>query len=285
MIDFSSRTQADPGETVVHHSPEMPDPPALSRDDWQRLRRAARQASSPGASSTNRSEYAAGILAELADGSSPGDRLGTKVTLRELCEVSVGTFNEAVKLAQSRGYVTSRPGPGGGIFVAERSPIVRLGNSVLALSGDATSVADAVRMRDALDPLLVEDALWHSSATDIRTMRGCLAEMATARDALDPVAFLRANWSLHARIADVSPSAILRSVYISLLDLIESHTLSVAGTEDRPLPDYISARYLLHEQLVDAIESRDQSAALRRIAEHNNTTTVQPAPTVTAAAD
>jgi len=31
--------------------------------------------------------------------------------------------------------------------------MVRLGNSMLALDDDAASVADAVRLRDALDPL------------------------------------------------------------------------------------------------------------------------------------
>jgi DNA-binding FadR family transcriptional regulator len=256
---------------VANPSSDMPDAPAISRAEWQNLRSAALHASSPLAVPSNRSEYAAGILAQFAERGSPGDRLGTKVTLRELCEVSVGTFNEAVKLAQSRGYITSRPGPGGGIFAAERSLLVRLGNSVLAISGDATSVADAVRMRDALDPLLLEDALWHSSATDLRAMRECLSTMALARDAGDSTAFVHANWALHARIADVSPSAILRSVYLSLLELIESHTLSVAGTSNEPLPEYVNARYLLHEQLVDAIEGRDHTEALRLITEHNNT--------------
>ncbi|MGK3204288.1 FadR/GntR family transcriptional regulator [Amycolatopsis sp. MEPSY49] len=229
----------------------------------------------PGTHLGSRAEYAARKLQQLAEQAEPGEHLGTKVALRALCGVSVGTFNEAVKLAQSRGFVVSRSGPGGGIFAAERSPIARLGNSVLALDGSATSVADAVRMRDALDPLLVDDALWHSSATDIRTMRECLQEMATARDSGDAVAFVHANWALHRRIAEVSPSAILRSVYVSLLELIQAHTRGVGGTETQPLPEYVAARYLLHERLVDAIEARDQAEARRLIHEHNNTETAR----------
>lgn len=223
----------------------------------------------PGNYLGGRAEYAARILQGLSDRATPGQRLGTKFELRERCDVSVGTFNEAVRLAQSRGYLTSRSGPGGGIFAAQRSPIVRLGNSVLALDGDATSVAEAVRMRDALDPLLVDDALWHSSATDIADMRRCLATMAVARDAGDAVAFVHANWSLHHLIAEVSPSAILCSVYTSLLGLIQEHTRDVAGTDDEPLPAYIASRYLLHEQLVDAIEARDRVEAHRIVAAHN----------------
>ncbi|MGX6601290.1 FadR/GntR family transcriptional regulator [Micromonosporaceae bacterium Da 78-11] len=243
---------------------------APSPTEWRHIRSAALGAPPSGAS-VNRAEFAARILAHLAERSAPGRRLGTKIALRESCGVSVNTFNEAVKLAQSRGYITSRTGPGGGIFAAERSPIVRLGNSVLALSGDAPSVADAVRIRDALDPLLVDDALWHSSATDIQDMRARLAGMAAARDTGDGVAFVRANWALHARIAEVSPSAVLRSIYLSLVEIIESHTLAVSGTQDKPLPEYVAARHGLHERLVDAIEARDRAEALRLIAEHNNT--------------
>lgn len=226
-------------------------------------------------SASGRVLHAARVLERLADAARPGERLGTKLELRARCDVSVGTFNEAVTLAQSRGYLTSRSGPGGGLFAAERSPIVRLGSSVLALDGGATSVAEAVRMRDALDPLLVEDALWHSSATHLAAMRSCLREMAAARDTGESVAFVRANWALHRSIAESSPSTILRSVYLSLLDLIENHALAVGGTAEKPLPDYIAARYRLHEELVDAIETRDQPLAQKLITQHNNTALVE----------
>lgn len=243
---------------------------ATSPKLWRSLKAAVNQANSTG--SFNRSEYAAALLAKLAERSEPGARLGTKVELRDLCEVSVGTFNEAVKLAQSRGYVSSRPGPGGGIFAAEQSAFVRLGNSVLALDGSATSVAEAVRMRDALDPLLVEDALWHASPADLAAMRTRLADMQAALEAGDSIAFIRGNWALHARIAEVSPSAILRSVYLSLLELIETHTLAVLATESEPLPEFIQSRYVLHVGIVDAIERHDREAALRLMDEHNVTT-------------
>ncbi|WP_228553806.1 hypothetical protein [Catenulispora pinisilvae] len=56
------------------------------------------------------------------------------------------------------------------LFAATPSPMVRLGNSVLALDSQQTDVADAVRVRDALDPLLVQDALWHGSPADFAEM-------------------------------------------------------------------------------------------------------------------
>jgi DNA-binding FadR family transcriptional regulator len=96
--------------------------------------------------------------------------------------------------------------------------------------------------------------------------------MASAADAKDGTAFIRANWALHARIASVSPNAILRSIYTSLLDIIESHTLTVLPVQEQPLPDYLAERHRLHAALVDAIAGHDTDAALRLIHEHNTST-------------
>lgn len=220
---------------------------------------------------TSRPEMAAAKISALAESVEPGARLGTKEELRIHCGVAVGTFNEALRLVQGRGLVTVRPGPGGGLFAAEQSPIVRLGNSVLALSDGETSVAEAVRIRDALDPLLVEDALHHASSRNITKMRAHLSDMERARDARDATAFVHANWALHRSICDVSPSAILASFYRSLLDMIESHTLQVLPIDEKPLPEYLDERFRVHQALVDAIEARDTDLALRTIALHNLT--------------
>lgn len=217
----------------------------------------------------SRGEAAATQLIGIAEAAVPGSRLGSKDDLRARCHVSVGTFNEAVRIAQSRGVVTVRPGPGGGVFAATQSPIVRLGNSVLALDGDQTSVAEAVRIRDSLDPLLIGDALWHASPADIAEMREILRDMAMAVDNQDASGFLHANWSLHARIAAVSPHAMLRALYVNLLDHIESHILAVLPSSEQPLPEYMRNRHALHARLVSAIEARDRDLAVALIAEHN----------------
>lgn len=234
--------------------------PAFRRGDWQL----------PGAPSTaTRPEQAAEQLAELAAGAEPGTRLGTKDELRALCGVSVGTFNEALRLVQARGLVTVGRGRVGGLFASRQSPLVRLGNSVLAIDDDATAVADAVRIRDALEPLLVEDAVRHRSAADIEDMRRGLERMRAAADALDGDEFLHANWALHARIAQVSPSVMLRSFYLGLLEMIESHTLSVQSVDEAPLPEYLDNRYRLHADLVSAIDEQDARRALDIVRVHN----------------
>jgi len=217
----------------------------------------------------SRAEQAAERVADLAAGAAPGARLGTKEELRVQCGVSVGTFNEALRLLQSRELVTVRPGPGGGLFAAERTPTVRLGKSILTLDADQTTVADAIRIRNALDPLLIEDALWHASPADLALLRERLAPMARAAADIDGVAFVRANWQLHAEIAAISPNPLLRSIYSTLLTIIESHTLSVLPDDDITLPEYMAERYHLHADLIDALDRRDAIAAARLIASHN----------------
>ncbi len=171
-------------------------------------------------------------------------------------------------MVQARGLITVRSGPGGGLFASRQSPMVRLGNSMLSLSDDAASVAEAVRLRNALDPLLVEDAIEHASAHDVAALRARLDQMKVAAASADSTAFIRANCDLHARIAEISPSAILRSLYLNLLEIIDSHLLAVQPVDEQPLPDCIESRYQLHADLIDAIADHDPQA-LRIIKELN----------------
>lgn len=60
----------------------------------------------------------------------------------------------------------------------------------------------------------------------------------------------------------------LRSLYVNLLDQIESHTLAVLPDTERPLPEYVADRLTLHAEIVDAIDDRDRDRALALIARH-----------------
>ncbi|MEB3980092.1 FCD domain-containing protein [Mycobacterium sp. 663a-19] len=237
--------------------------PALRRSEWD-----AAISKRP---ATTRSELAAQAIAASIKRVGPGGRLGTKEELRLQCGVSVGTLNEAIRLLQARGLVTVRPGPGGGLFACDPPPMVRLGNVMLALDSRRTSVTDAVRIRRALDALLIEDAIWHANAADIGVLKARLADMAAAAETGDGIAFLHANCALHAQIAAVSPNAMLSSIYVGLLDVIEAHTLAVVPAAGEPLPESLLQRYHLHARLVDAIVVQDPAGALDALAQHNAT--------------
>ncbi|WP_016696320.1 FadR/GntR family transcriptional regulator [Rhodococcus rhodochrous] len=219
--------------------------------------------------SLTRPEQAALTIGRLAESAEPGARLGTKQELQERCGVSKGTFNEALRLLQARGLVTVRSGPGGGLFAAEPTPAVRIGNAMLALDRMETSAADAVRIRSALEPLLIDDAIEFAEPADIARMRQAIDEMSEAAKAQNVLDFLRANWDLHAAIARTSPSRILRSIYLSLLDVLASHTVSAGPADGRPLPDILNERLTLHSDLVEALASKNRQRAQELIAIHD----------------
>jgi len=219
--------------------------------------------------SKSRTDAAAAMLAEIAHRNGPGVRLGTKEELRQQCEVSVGTFNEALKVAENRGLVTLRPGPGGGIFSQAPSAIVRLGNLMLALDRDEQTVAEAVHVRNSLDVSLMDDAVTHRTASDLVSLREELENMKRAVLTEDPTAFVRHNWHLHAVIANISPNSILKNFYLGLLEVIEQHTLAVQPTQEQPLQSYIAYRLELHVRMVDAIDNQDITRGRELVMEHN----------------
>lgn len=222
------------------------------------------------ASSPSRADQIAAQIGELIAKLKPGDRLGTKAELQKQAGVSAGTINETLRILQSRGLIDVRRGPHGGLFVAERLPMAQLGQAVLHLDTNAATIAEAMDIRDALDPMLLEDAVHFSSAHQVGLMRQQLQRMADALSDDDGIEFLHANWKLHAIIADVSPRPILRALYVSLLDLIEGHTVAIASdSNERSLSGFHQDRYNVHMRLVDAIADRDSETAREVLREHN----------------
>jgi len=69
--------------------------------------------------------------------------IGTKEDLRHRARVAHATVNQAVRLLEARGVIEVRPGAHGGLFVAPRSPAVRLGEKLIALRGGAIAQAGA----------------------------------------------------------------------------------------------------------------------------------------------
>ncbi|MEU4824124.1 FCD domain-containing protein [Actinomadura sp. NPDC023710] len=181
-----------------------------------------------------------------------GHRLGTRDSLRREFDVAAATLNEAVRLLTSRGTISVRPGVKGGIFVASPPPLVRLGRKMLELSGDSVSVSDCLVMRDALEPLLVREAMRHRTEADIADLRRLAEAMAVAveSDAQDGVGYLAANWALHRRIAEITPNKVLQHTYISLLEFVENRLRGVTSNE--PSTRYVDGP-AVHKELVEAI--------------------------------
>ncbi len=186
----------------------------------------------------------------------PGDHIGTRADLRDETGVAKATVNEALRLLQERRRIVLRPGPGGGLFVAATDPVVRLGRTLLTVHGEPLAVAEAIEVREQLEPLVAAHAAQHRSAKDGRELKSLITAMKRNMD--DVSKFVSLNWDLHTRIAAISPNAVLRATYVGLYEFVNQ--VSLVNPQARDIA-YMEQRLKVHSELVAAILAGDVAAA------------------------
>lgn len=215
-----------------------------------------------------------GVVAEIEaiisrDRLPAGHRIGTKQDLYEQFGVAPATLGEAMRVLRGRGVIEVRPGPGGGIFVANQSPLIRLAHSVLQLREDGATVNEVVGVLDALDEAVVHDAVLNRSDADLAALDALMTELAAVWH--DPIEGLHCNWRLHRRIAEISPNAVLRTFYLNLVDYIESEGAEEPITASLDVPGFranSAERLAAHRDLVEAIRSGDVELGRRALVRH-----------------
>jgi len=197
----------------------------------------------------------------LDDGLPAGHRLGTKDDLRRRFGVAAATVNEALRILDTRGLVDARPGPGGGVFVASPLSRVHMSHMVLGFGMGDAPFSDCLEVRNALEPLVCRGAAESCTAKDASALRALVKAMGGQLE--NPLDFLRLNWELHRRLAKMCANAPLKSLYLTLLDFVESALQDVRPDEFFDPEDNLR----VHEELVEAVVSGDSErleAAVRR---------------------
>jgi len=195
-----------------------------------------------------------------------GVRIATMDELREQTGYGRSTIGETARLLSERGTVEVRPGRGGGLFVASISPVVRLRRTLLTVTEGSSTVTDAIAVREALEELIALDAARHRSADDIADLRTCMGDMEAHGD--DWAAFLAFNWSLHERIAAITPNDLARGVYVGTIRCVAELAVP-AGTEQQDdAADYLALRVAVHAELVDAIVAGDLERTRKAVEAH-----------------
>jgi DNA-binding FadR family transcriptional regulator len=204
------------------------------------------------------------IEAAIVDGAIPaGSRLGTKEDLRRQYDVAYGTLNEALRILQQRGYVTSRTGPGGGLFASAPNPTLRLSHLILGFHEGGT-LGDCAVVREALEGPLALDAARSRTPADVRDLEAIVARMGATSD--DPHRYLLENWQLHRRIAQICRNRVLGNLYGTLLDANEAE---LRGTTPTPLfASDVQHNLDVHRQLVAAIAAGSEEQARRAVRAH-----------------
>lgn len=220
-----------------------------------------------GQGARTRAEQLAAALGERIRGLDAGAPVGTLESLRAETGLAYATVSEAVRLLRDRGVLEIRPGRRGGLFVADRGPVVRLRHTLLSVAEEPGTVADAIELRDHLEELIDVGAARHRTAADVAELRALLRGL---RDAPGWDAFMRANWALHERIAAISPNAMARAVYTGTLGHLGA--ASSRFDDDDDATGYRAERYQVHADLVEAIAVGDEAAVRAAVTRHNTTT-------------
>ncbi|MEV0614573.1 FCD domain-containing protein [Nonomuraea sp. NPDC050404] len=220
-----------------------------------------------GVPQTRAESLAATIEAMIGErGLGPGDLIGTMDGFRDLSGYGRATISEAARLLSDRGTVEIRPGRGGGLFVAALNPIVRLRHTLLTVRGMPARVADAIAVRESLEPLVCADAARHRSKQDIADLRKLLT--ALRRATKDTDRFMRANWALHERIAEITPNHLAKAVYLAMTQCI-SELSEHADPDAHTRPDdYLRHRLEVHAELVEAIVAGDEDRTAAAVEQH-----------------
>lgn len=217
-----------------------------------------------------------------------GDPFGTIEGWRASSGYARATVSEALRLLVDRGVIDVKPGRGGGVFVARTGPVVRLRHTLISVHGEATTLADAIAVREALEPVIVLDAARSRTAAQVRRLRTQLGRCERALD--DHDAFIRAVWGLHEQIAAVTPNELLRAIYLSMMHIIDEGTEGARSADEafeqvaddrgelearsddragrRDARAYREHRLAVHRELIDAIEAGDLERASRAAAAH-----------------
>lgn len=204
----------------------------------------------------SRVDHAVEQLQMLVDAAAPGDRLGSRSELVERLGVAAGTLNQAIRLLQEGGSLQLRPGPGGGLFVASPNSLQQLASDALSITRGAGLRREAIRVRAALDPLMIEDVMAHITRAQADGIRDILARMREAAERGDNVEFSNLSWAFQLAIADVSEFEFIRAVFRTAVQLIRESKPVIFGPEID-----LVARWAGHQHLLEAILAKDTAAA------------------------
>jgi DNA-binding FadR family transcriptional regulator len=195
-------------------------------------------------------------------GMSSGSRLGTKHEIRERFGVATATVNEALRVLETRGLVAARPGPGGGLFVTAPTSRVRLNHLVLGFKVGDAPFRDCLVVRNALEPLVIQEAAKRCGRRDATILRRFISRLEEQTD--DPAGFLRVNWDLHRRLARMGANAPLETLYLTLLDYVEDGLQRVV--DDGFFNGQTSLE--VHRELVEAVIAGEPARVASAIERH-----------------
>jgi len=200
------------------------------------------------------------ILSMIKEGKlSPGDRLPPERQLAATLNVSRPSLREALRALSIMNVVNIIQG--GGIFVTSLEPERLFEHLEFIFSLDDSTFLQLFEARKVVESGFAEMAAQRAQDDDIQELETLLSQAAEAVD--DPDTFLRIDYELHNKIAQIAHNPILDRLMSGVARLgraSRSRTGEVAAVRHQAAKD--------HKAIVAAIAAHDPSAAREAMLRH-----------------
>ena len=220
----------------------------------------------PAARSSRAEVVAADLEREIMSERLPvGAHLGRRSELMDRFGISPTVMNETLRILRDRDLVSVRPGPGGGITVANTPPQVRTGALDLWFQPSNPHPLDLFEARLYLEFGLTKAAFERADSNDIAAMRTAMVGMRASTTAPE---FFDAVLRFHAVVAAAAHIPVLEGMHQLIITSIKAVLSRVTFVDNyEPL---VANSLVVHDDIVAAISVHDQAAFVEAINRHDS---------------
>jgi DNA-binding FadR family transcriptional regulator len=180
--------------------------------------------------------------------------LPTERLMAESLGVGRTTMREALRLLETRGVLTIRLGPGGGPVVRRPHPNDLTEALTLMLQFESSTFHEVMDARAWLEPTVARSAASNISQSALRELAAVNKKLARSTDDIE--AFAANNRRFHSIIAEGCGSVVMGIFCATLLRIGDGRSVGVSYSATQ-----VSAIAEAHEQIIEALTARDESAA------------------------
>lgn len=191
----------------------------------------------------------------------PGSSFGTEAELLEKFQVSRPTLRESLRILESQGVLTLRPGPRGGIMVAKPSINVIAHTLSVFLRLNGVPFVEILRARMAIEPVLARDAALYGNDSDFDEMEDSIKRLEAGGD--DNEVVYRENRAFHSVIARAASNPVLEAFWETISILASGEGAGIKYTK-RNVEHVVKS----HRAILDACRQRDPALAFQLTVDH-----------------